>query len=250
MAAVGGFFNKSVSQPSSDQIMTEETLHDADAPENAEGDTEDLDQANSQVEDDGTEVEVKVKTGHDDNVEKEGEESEPEEELDPLEKAEREATEWRERAMRTQAELENFRKRMTRERGEAIQYANARLFESLLPILDNFEMGLKAAKNESEESMIFQGMNMVFRQVQDFLQDNGVTSLEPKGEVFDPNLHEAVEQQFSDEVEEGRIIAVLRRGFRLNERLLRAANVIVSKGVGSDDASNGGDQAGEGGGDA
>ncbi len=229
--------------------MTEETLHDTDEPENAEGDTENLDPVNQGAADDGTEVEVKVNVGGD---APEGDsEGEPEEELDPLEKAGREAAEWRERAMRTQAELENFRKRMTRERGEAIQYANARLFESLLPILDNFEMGLKAARNESEESMIFQGMNMVFRQVQDFLQDNGVTAVDPEGEVFDPNLHEAVEQQFSDEVEEGRIIAVLRRGFRLNERLLRAANVIVSKGAGSEENSaESGEQSGEGGGDA
>lgn len=229
--------------------MTEETLHDTDEPDNAEGDTENLDPVNQGAEGDGTEVEVKVNVGGD---EPEGDgEGEPEEELDPLEKAGREAAEWRERAMRTQAELENFRKRMTRERGEAIQYANARLFESLLPILDNFEMGLKAAKSESEESMIFQGMNMVFRQVQDFLQDNGVTALDPEGEVFDPNLQEAVEQQFSDEVEEGRIIAVLRRGFRLNERLLRAANVIVSKGAGSEeDSAEGSEQSGEGGGAA
>jgi molecular chaperone GrpE len=225
--------------------MTEETLHDTDEPDNAEGDTENLDPVNHGTDDDGTEVEVKVNVGGDEP------EGTSEGELDPLEKAEREAADWRERAMRTQAELENFRKRMTRERGEAIQYANARLFESLLPILDNFEMGLKAAKNESEESMIFQGMNMVFRQVQDFLQDNGVTALDPEGEVFDPNLQEAVEQQFSDEVEEGRIIAVLRRGFRLNERLLRAANVIVSKGAGSEENSaEGGEQSGEGGGDA
>jgi len=165
----------------------------------------------------------------------EGEQEEAEH-LDPLEKAERDAADWRDRAMRTQAELENFRKRMTRERGDAIQYANARLFESLLPILDNFEMGLKAAKAESEGSMIFQGMNMVFRQVQDFLQDNGVTALESEGKVFDPKLHEALEQRFSDEVGEGHIITELRRGFRLNERLLRAANVVVSKGPGSEQA--------------
>lgn len=165
-----------------------------------------------------------------------GAEEQEAEQLDPLEKAERDGADWRDRAMRTQAELENFRKRMTRERGEAIQYANARLFESLLPILDNFEMGLKAAKAESEGSMIFQGMNMVFRQVQDFLQDNGVTALESEGKVFDPNLHEALEQRFSDEVEEGHVITELRRGFRLNERLLRAANVVISKGPGSEPA--------------
>jgi len=168
-----------------------------------------------------------------------------EEPLDPLEKALREASDWRDRAMRTQAELENFRKRMTRERGEAIQYANAGLLESLLPIIDNFEMGLKAARSESEDSVIYQGMNMVFRQTQDFLRDNGIEAVDSVGDVFDPNRHEAVEQQFSDEVEEGHIIAELRRGYRLGDRLLRAANVIVSKGAGnaaageSEDASAG-----------
>lgn len=168
-----------------------------------------------------------------------------EEPLDPLEKALREASDWRDRAMRTQAELENFRKRMTRERGEAIQYANAGLLESLLPIIDNFEMGLKAARSESEDSVIYQGMNMVFRQTQDFLRDNGIEAVDSVGGVFDPNRHEAVEQQFSDEVEEGHIIAELRRGYRLGDRLLRAANVIVSKGAGnaaageSEDASAG-----------
>jgi molecular chaperone GrpE len=167
------------------------------------------------------------------------EETEPEPELDPLEKAEKEASEWRERAMRTQAELENFRKRMTRDRGEAIQYANASLLESLLPILDNFEMGLKAARVESEDSVIYQGMNMVFRQTQDFLRDNGIEAIDAVGKAFDPNRHEAVEQQFSDEVDEGHVIAELRRGYRLGERLLRAANVIVSKGQGTDDGSAG-----------
>lgn len=164
-------------------------------------------------------------------VDAEAEQEEEEEQLDPMEKALREAGEWRDRAMRTQAELENFRKRMTRERGEAIQYANAGLLESLLPIIDNFEMGLKAARSESEDSVIYQGMNMVFRQTQDFLRDNGIEAVDSVGDVFDPNRHEAVEQQFSDEVEEGRIIAELRRGYRLGDRLLRAANVIVSKGA-------------------
>ncbi len=156
--------------------------------------------------------------------------AEEEEILDPLEKAQQEAAEWRDRAMRTQAELENFRKRMTRERGEAIQYANARLIEELLPVLDNFEMGLKAAKMESEESMIYQGMNMVHSQTQDFLRDHGVVAIDSIGKAFDPTCHEAVEQQFNDDVEEGHVIAELRRGFRMAERLLRAANVIVSKG--------------------
>jgi molecular chaperone GrpE len=160
-----------------------------------------------------------------------------------LEQLRVELSESQKRTLVAQAELENFRKRMTRERGEAIQYANANLLESLLPVLDNFEMGLKAARSESEDSMIYQGMNMVFRQCQDFLRDNGIETVEPAGDAFDPNLHEAVEQQFSDEVEEGHIITELRRGYRLRDRLLRAANVIVSKGKATDSESEGADEA-------
>lgn len=78
--------------------------------------------------------------------------------------------------------------------------------------------------------MIYQGMNMVHSQTQDFLRDHGVVAIDSVGKAFDPTCHEAVEQQFSDEVEEGHVIAELRRGFRMAERLLRAANVIVSKG--------------------
>jgi molecular chaperone GrpE len=138
---------------------------------------------------------------------------------------------WRELAMRTQADLENYRKRMAREKVEAIQYANASLLHGLLPILDNFDMGLEAARAENASSVIFQGMSMVKKQIEDFLAEEGVKPIEPAtGEPFDPNRHEAVQQERSDEVAENRVISVLRRGFRLHDRLLRAANVVVSRG--------------------
>lgn len=139
---------------------------------------------------------------------------------------------WKDHAARAQAELENYRKRMARERAEAIQYANRSLLEQLLPVLDNFEMGLKAAENAGggDASMILQGMGMVRKQLDDFLSEQGVEAIASDGEVFDPNVHEALKQEPSDEVPEGTILYTMRRGYRLKDRLLRAANVAVSSG--------------------
>ncbi len=147
------------------------------------------------------------------------------------ETAEEEATKWRNLAHRNQAELENFRKRMAREKMEAIQYSNLGLLEELLPIIDNFEMGLTAAKNESEDSMIYQGMSMVHKQMQNFLTDHGVESIDATHQKFDPNLHEALEERYSDEVPEGDVIQMTRQGYKCKDRLLRASNVVVSKGL-------------------
>tara|TARA_R110002096_G_scaffold376724_7_gene570493 strand:- start:8368 stop:9024 length:657 start_codon:yes stop_codon:yes gene_type:complete len=148
------------------------------------------------------------------------------EKLDP----QAEAQKWRDVALRSQAELENFRKRMSREKQDAIKFGNAGLLETLLPVIDNFRFGLDAARQESQDSIVFQGMSMVMKQLDDFLGEQGVVEVPAEGKVFDPNLHEAVKQEYSDEVEEGTVTAVIRRGFKLHDRLLRAAHVIVSKG--------------------
>ncbi len=132
---------------------------------------------------------------------------------------------------RSQADLENYRKRMARERQEAIQYANFSLLSSLVPLIDNFEMGLKAAKNEGENSIIYQGMTMVQKQMHDFLCENKVEQISvEEGATFDPNIHEAIKQEASDSVAEGKVIYSLRTGYRLKERLIRPANVVVSTG--------------------
>lgn len=167
----------------------------------------------------------------------------PEEEGDsgsaPAEESPREEIEkWKDMAARSQAELDNFRKRMAREKTEAIVYANRALLEQLLPIIDNFEMGLKAAQDtEGESSMILQGMAMVRKQLEDFLSDQGVEIIASDGEVFDPNVHEAIKQEPSEEVPEGTILYTMRRGYRLRDRLLRAANVVVSSGSGTGEES-------------
>jgi molecular chaperone GrpE len=156
--------------------------------------------------------------------------TDPAESAESAESTESEVDKWRNLAQRTQAELENYRKRMAREKMDAIQYSNLSLLEELLPIIDSFEMGLVAAKDSSAESVIYQGMSMVLKQMQNFLNDNGVEAIEAVNQPFDPNLHEAMEQRASDEVPEGNVILEIRRGYKCKDRLLRASNVVVSKG--------------------
>ena len=133
-------------------------------------------------------------------------------------------------ALRTQADFENFRKRAAREKEDASKYANAAFLEKLLPILDNFELGLNAARTDTNASPIIAGMDMVAKQLQDFLSGAGVEVVKAEGEKFDPNLHEAVAQEASTEVPEGVIVRQLRKGYKLRDRLLRPAMVMVSKG--------------------
>lgn len=149
---------------------------------------------------------------------------------DPSAALEAEVMKWRELAVRTAADLDNFRKRSAREREDAIRYANQSLLEDLLPVIDNFEMGMQAAAQD-KSSMIYVGMDMVRRQLADFFSGQGVTEIQADGEVFDPNIHEAVSHEVSADVEEGRIMRVHRRGFMLRDRLLRPATVVVAKGA-------------------
>jgi len=150
--------------------------------------------------------------------------------LDPIAALTQEVDRWKDLAYRSQAELDNFRKRSAREAQETRAYANADLLRALFPIIDNFDMGLEAARVESEKSMIFMGMSMVNRQIQDFLRDSGVQEIEAQGKAFDPNVHEAVAQEANAEVAEGTVIRVTRRGYKLKDRMLRPASVIVSSG--------------------
>lgn len=149
---------------------------------------------------------------------------------DPLTLLTQEVERWKDLAYRSQAELDNFRKRSVREAQETRAYANADLLRALFPILDNFDMGLDAARAESGKSMIFMGMSMVNRQLQDFLRDSGAQEIETQGKSFDPNLHDAVSQEASDTITEGTILRVTRKGYKLKDRLLRPASVIVSSG--------------------
>lgn len=137
---------------------------------------------------------------------------------------------FRDLALRSQADFENYKKRAAREKDEAIKYANTSLLERLVPILDNFELGLAAARGEGEKSPIFSGMSMVLKQLDDFLAENGVQPIEAEGKQFDPNLHEAIAREASADSPEGTVLRQTRRGYRLKDRLLRPSSVVVSSG--------------------
>ena len=134
-------------------------------------------------------------------------------------------------ALRSVADLDNYRKRMAREKDEAIRFANASFLERLIPILDNFELGLQAAKASGGQSAVVDGMSMVSRQLQDFLTSCGIETVDATGQPFNPNVHEAIAQEEDPEIEEGHVIRQLRKGYRLKDRLIRPANVVVSKGL-------------------
>ena len=134
-------------------------------------------------------------------------------------------------ALRSVADLDNYRKRMAREKDDAIRYANAGFLERLIPILDNFELGLQAAKAAGSQSAVLEGMSMVSKQLQDFLSSCGVETIDATGQHFDPNSHEAIAQEWNEEIPEGFVIRQLRKGYKLKDRLIRPANVVVSKGA-------------------
>jgi molecular chaperone GrpE len=141
-----------------------------------------------------------------------------------------EAEKFRDLAMRTAADFDNYRKRAAREKEDAIRYANSSLLENLLPVVDNFELGLEAARSAPDAAAILQGLDMVSRQLRDFLASSGLEEIKTEGAEFDPNVMEAVGHEPDDQVAENGVLRQTRRGYKLRDRLLRPASVIVSKG--------------------
>ncbi len=136
-----------------------------------------------------------------------------------------------ERLLRTTADFDNFKKRAARERQEAIKFANESLIQKLVPVLDNFEMALAAAQSSSTDGSksLSEGVAMIHSQLRQALAESGLEEISATGQLFDPNLHEAVSQQESSEVAEGQVLQQLRKGYKLRDRLIRPATVIVAK---------------------
>ena len=143
-----------------------------------------------------------------------------------LKEAQAQIDELEDRLLRLTAEYDNFRKRSQREKEEARRFANQHLLEKQLPILDNFEMALTAAKDA--DPAIRDGVQMIYDQFLSVLKDAGVEEIDAVGETFDPNLHEAISQQETTEVEEGAVVQQVQRGYKLNDRLVRPARVVVA----------------------
>jgi len=153
--------------------------------------------------------------------------------IDELKAQAAKAAEHWDRLVRQSADLENYKKRAARERQDAIKYATESLMQKLLPVLDNFEAALAAAQNSSTENAqsLITGVGMIQQQLKSVLTESGLEEIEAHGKPFDPNFPEAVSQAESVEHPEGTVMQQLRKGYRLRERLLRPATVVVSKGA-------------------
>lgn len=162
----------------------------------------------------------------------------PAEEITPEQLAElkaraAKADEHWDRLLRNAADFENFKKRAARERHEAAQSATASLIHKLLPVLDHLEMAQTAAQNaqvpQNAMAALQDGIAMIQQQLKSILAETGLEEVDANGQVFDPMLHEAVSQLETDDAPEGHVVQQIRKGYKMRERLLRPATVVVAK---------------------
>ena len=149
---------------------------------------------------------------------------------EPLTAAKREAAANYDRYLRAVADLENFRRRATREKDELRQFATVNLLQGILPVLDNLQLALEAARQQTDAATIANGVAMVLEQFKSVLGHHGLKEVNPVGQKFDPHRHESISHQPSREVPEEHVLKVVRTGYTLHGRLLRPASVVVSSG--------------------
>lgn len=155
---------------------------------------------------------------------------------DALAQARAEIARLQEHVQRRQAELVNFRRRTERERVERREAERAAVLAELLPVVDDFERAVAAGEAEGSFETYREGVELILKAFHEQLVRLGLTRVEPVGELFDPNVHEAVERQVTSEVAEGHVAAVYKPGYQLGERLVRPAMVAVAVAPGEDGA--------------
>jgi len=155
-------------------------------------------------------------------------------ELDPikilekdLQKTKDELAEEKDKFVRLQAETDNFRKRLSREKEEFSQYANERLFKELIPIFDNFERALEDTSSDTKS--LKEGLEMILKQFSSFLEKEKVEQIKAIGKKFDPTVHEVLTSEESSEHEENTIISQFVKGYTINSRVLRPSQVVIAK---------------------
>jgi len=154
--------------------------------------------------------------------------AEPMESAEEILKAELAAA--NDRNLRLMAEFDNYRRRTAKEQLELIETANGKLLEKLSEVQDNFERAF-ASENKAQDLEAFEkGMQMIYNQFAKILTDAGLEQIDPTGAEFDPNMHEALMQQPSETVPEGHVVTVFQKGYKLKNKILKTAKVIVSSG--------------------
>lgn len=146
-----------------------------------------------------------------------------------LEVAQRQARENEDKMLRTQAEMENLRKRTARDVENAHKFALEKFVNELLPVLDSLELGLDAANSAGDTDSLREGMELTLKKFRDVLEKFGVTVIDPRGEKFNPERHEAMSMQELEGAKSNTVVSVMQKGYELNGRLVRPAMVIVAK---------------------
>ena len=153
--------------------------------------------------------------------------------VNELEKAQQEAEEEKDTMLRLAAEFENYKRRMERERSIALKYAEESLVKELLPAIDNLERAIEQGKESHNIEDLLAGIELTHKGLMGALEKFEVAPMESIGEPFDPNHHEALAMEETDEIEPNMVVREYQRGYFYKERLLRPAKVVVSKSSGS-----------------
>ena len=153
----------------------------------------------------------------------------PEEPVDPLEEARAEAARYRDQLLRTAADYDNFRKRARRDEKDAERRAREELLRELLPVFDNLERAAQHAEAAADVKSLADGISMVMRQFEDTLQKLGIERVKSVGQAFDPAVHEAIQHLETAEFEPGTVAAEYQAGYRVGDRVVRPALVVVAK---------------------
>ncbi len=149
--------------------------------------------------------------------------------LEKVKEAEASAEKHYDLYVRSQAEMENMKRRFQREKSELVKFSNESLIKQLLPVMDNLEKAIAHSKDENSLDALVKGVELTLKGLRDTLEKSGLKEVKAAGEAFDPNFHEAMCEQEDDCVQPGTVIQEVQKGYLLNERLIRPAMVIVSK---------------------
>ncbi len=167
----------------------------------------------------------------DDVAPEKGAEAKPEIEIDPVEALEQKVAALEDNLLRARAETQNIQRRATIDKSNAIQYANERLMQSLLGVLDDFDRSMAAADGGDDSAAVVDGVRLVHANLVKALGEHGLEGIDALHKPFDPHVHEAMLQQPSEEHPAGTVVEEVAKGYRLRDRVIRPTKVIVSKAV-------------------
>ncbi|SDB98006.1 molecular chaperone GrpE [Pelagirhabdus alkalitolerans] len=157
------------------------------------------------------------------------EQKEEAEEISELDQVKKEKEDLQDKYVRLQAEYDNFRKRTQREKAADLKYKSQSVVEQLLPVVDNFERALEAKPDDDTVTTFYEGMEMIYRQLEQVLESEGVEEIKTVGEAFDPNVHQAVLQVEDDNYDSNVVVEEMQKGYRLKDRVIRPAMVKVNQ---------------------